>query len=342
MKLIAALVLAAIAAGCGGGGDGGGGDGRPGGDPVPSAGCGASQVGAGGDRIELTSGGVDRWYLREVPAVHDGERPVPVVVDLHGYGEGAEAHVASTELGPYGAVAGFVTVTPQGQGEVASWDTAQDSPDIAFVEDVLDDIERSLCVDTDRVFVVGSSNGAMLAARLACEASDRIAAVATVAGAGVVDSCRPDRPVPVVAFHGTRDSKIRYGGGLDPGVAALPLAGGSRTIGDLRSGADLSIPDVMAWWASGQGCGTSPERHQVSPDTVRMRFPCPGWTAVELYRIEGGGHTWPGRDVDASGAGAAGARPGPGSPTAANDLIWQFLETHSLSVTPSWDTLSPP
>lgn len=313
MKLVTVFVAVALAAcvlaGCGGGGDEADRS-RRSGEPVPSAGCGSTGVRAGRARVVLRSGGRDRWYLREVPAAHDGEKPVPVVVDLHGYAEGAAAHAEATRLGPYGGAEGFVTVTPQGQGAAPAWDTAAGSPDVAFVEDILDEVERSLCVDTARLYVAGASNGAMLASRLACEASDRVAAVAAVAGVGAVDGCGAERAVPIVAVHGTRDTRIRYDGGLDAAIAALPLPGGTRTLGDLRARPDLSIPAVMAWWARHEGCGRSPAARQVAPGIVRLRYPCADGAAVELYRIDGGGHTWP---------------------PAANELVWRFLAAQSLS-----------
>ena len=264
-----------------------------------------------------------------MPPAHNGRRPVPVVVDLHGYGDGANGHAQSTQLGPLGAVEGFVTITPQGQGNPAAWDASPGSPDEAFLGKVLDQAERSLCVDTARVFVSGSSNGAMMAVTLACDSGDRIAAVAAVAGVEVVDGCDrndDDRPLPIVAFHGTKDPTIRYDGGLDPAVAGLPLPDRSGTIGDIRPHADLSIPRVMAWWARRSNCDGSPSRHRVAVDTVLLRFPCPERAGVELYRIDGGGHTWPGRDI--RGTGDSVVRPGPQSPLVTNEIIWRFFEAH--------------
>jgi polyhydroxybutyrate depolymerase len=334
---VALVVVASLLAGCGHDGE----SSDPAhSEPVPSAGCGtdaAAAVRPAVSRVRLRSGGQQRWYLRQVPAAHDGRRPVPVVVDLHGYAEGAVGEAEWTQLGPFGAVQGFVTVTPQGRGTPAAWDARVGSPDVAFVEDVLDQVERSLCVDTDRVYVTGASNGAMMASTLACVDGDRIAAVAAVAGVEVVAGCRPDRPVPIVAFHGTDDQTIHYSGGLDPAVAALPLPGGKGTLGAIRPRADLSIPAVMAWWAGQWGCDTSPSRHRVAADTIRLRFPCPRWTAVDLYRIDGGGHTWPGRDI--RGAGRATVRPGPQSPLLGNEIIWRFFQDHPLSLRPSWDLL---
>jgi polyhydroxybutyrate depolymerase len=331
-RVIAGVVVSVVAVGLGGArlaGWVGGGNGA--GEPDPSAGCGSSAArarAAGVERIDMRSGDQRRWYLREIPPAHDGEHPVPVVVDLHGYGEGAIGHAQSTQFGEFGAVAGFVTITPEGQGSPAAWDSTPGSPDVAFIGDLLDQVEDTLCVDTDRMFVSGASNGAMMAVTLACEDSDRIAAVAAVAGVEVVDGCDLDRPVPIVAFHGTQDPTIRYDGGLDAGVAALPLPDRPGTIGDIRPHPDLSIPRVMAWWARRSGCDASPSERRVASDTVLVRFPCDGSAAVELYRIDGGGHTWPGRDI--RGTGRHVVRPGPQTPLVANDLIWHFFEAHPL------------
>ena len=64
--------------------------------PAPSSGCrgGAAGLAAGEQKTTITSGGVERWYFRHVPATHDGTTPLPVVVDLHGYSEGAVVHTA--------------------------------------------------------------------------------------------------------------------------------------------------------------------------------------------------------------------------------------------------------
>ena len=51
------------------------------------------------------------------------EAPLPVVLDLHGYSEGATVHEMMSSLGPFGDEHDFVTITPQGQGPVARWDT---------------------------------------------------------------------------------------------------------------------------------------------------------------------------------------------------------------------------
>src|SRR5688500_3701836 len=162
-----ALAVAGAATGCAGDdGTGTTGDGAAGADrvapeevaAVPSAGCGgaAPAVEAPTDeRVTLGSGGAERWYLRHLPPAHDGATPLPLGVDLHSYTAGADVHTVHAGLGATGDEAGFVTVTPQGAGPVAPWQAVPGSPDVAFVAELLDDVEATLCVDTARVFVAG-------------------------------------------------------------------------------------------------------------------------------------------------------------------------------------------
>jgi polyhydroxybutyrate depolymerase len=306
-------------------------------EPRPSAGCGASAVGAGQEKVTITSGGVERWYLRHVPPAHDGNTPVPVVVDLHGYSEGADIHAMVSGLGPYGDEQGFVTLTPhgQGQGPIPLWDTAPGGPDQVFLEQMLDEVEAALCVDTARVFVTGLSNGAMMASTLACELSGCFAAAAPVAGVTEVEDCTADRPVPVVAFHGTDDGFLSYDGGFGPQVAGLPSPDGQGTLGDVADQAGEpaeptgpSVPEVVAEWADRNGCDdAAPEEDAIAADVTLLSFACPAGAEAELYRVDGGGHSWPGSEFLANVENIVGHTT---MSISANEVMWEFFEQHPL------------
>ena len=293
-----------------------------------SAGCGSSKVREGEERISTTSGGVERGYFRHVPPAHDGEKPLPLVLDLHGASEPSTVHKGNSSLGTLGDERGFVTITPDGSGPVPHWDTRLESTDMVFLVDVLDEVEQTLCIDESRVFVAGYSNGAFAASVLACAYSDRIAAVAPVAGIRNVPGCAPARPVPVVAFHGTADEFVRFEGGLGSGVADLPPAEAQALI-DLAAPTDSgeSIPEVAAAWAQRNGCAAAPKERSVASDVTLVRYRCPGRADVQLYVAEGAGHTWPGSQFSKAIEQFVG-------PTTfsidASTIMWRFFERHPL------------
>ena len=297
-----------------------------------SAGCGATPaVAAGEQQIDL-SGTDGRYYLRHVPPAHDGTTPTPLVLDLHGYSEGAAVHEQLSAMGPYGDTAGFVTITPQGSGPVPRWDETLGSDDLTFLGHVLDDAEQTLCIDQNRVYVTGLSNGAFMTSAMACQFADRVAAAAPVAGIRDIDGCNPSRPVPVIAFHGTADGFVDYQGGLGQAALDLPAPDGSgRTLRDMGtidgSTQGPSIPDITAAWASRNGCGTAPTEQKIASDVTLLSFPCPAGDEVELYRIEGGGHTWPGSEFAQKIESVVGHTT---TSVSANELIWTFFQQHPL------------
>src|SRR2546421_202992 len=77
---------------------------------------------------------------------------------------------------------GFSTITPQGRGTIPLWDTNLNGEDMAFIGALLDSLDRTLCVDDNRVYVTGLSNGAFMTSAVACAYADRVAAAAPVAG----------------------------------------------------------------------------------------------------------------------------------------------------------------
>jgi polyhydroxybutyrate depolymerase len=284
--------------------------------------------------VTITSGGADRWYVRHVPPAHDGTHPVPLVVDLHGYSEGADVHVLMSQLGPFGDTHGFATITPQGSGEVPHWDTGTRSADHVFLVDAIDDTERALCVDLARVYVDGWSNGAMMASALVCSLADRIAAVAPVAGITALDGCTPSRPVPVVTLHGTADPFVSFDGGYGPAVADLP-AGNGQTLGEVFASTSTTattdalppIPDVVAAWAARNGCDPDGTTATIAPDVARVSYACPPDADVDFYRIDGGGHAWPGSAFSAAISSIVGYTT---MAIDANTIMWDFFQAHPL------------
>jgi polyhydroxybutyrate depolymerase len=227
--------------------------------------------------ITLDVDGEPRSALLRAPA--SAPIPRPLVLAFHGYGGGMWDLGYVGGLSDLAETEGFVVAYPQGIGEVPTWDLAGGT-DIPFVLALIDELVATQCVDAARVFATGFSMGGGMANLLACRVADRIAGIAPVAanhGDTWGEPCEPARPVPIVAFHGTLDEVLPYEGGDSP----FP---------------DRPVSPVEAWmvgWATTNGCSPKPVVASVGTDVDSLTWPgCV--VPTSLYRIIGGGHTWPG------------------------------------------------
>jgi polyhydroxybutyrate depolymerase len=189
--------------------------------------------------------------------------------------------------------------------------------DVAFLNALLDDLPRSYPVDPRRIYATGMSNGAVMAYRLAAELSDRIAAIAPVAGSVGTEIGRPKRPVSVLHFHGTRDEFIPFPGGR-----------GAKSI----TGTNFrSVEDSIRAWVQANGCDENPTSDVLSEGDDGMRVtrrtygPGRDGAEVVLVVIEGGGHTWPGRRSPAKFLGKSTTN------ISANHLMWEFFQKHPMT-----------
>ena len=333
--ILSSVALLSVACSDDGGGSAGGATTTTQVGPVaaqPSAACKAASAGAvasGEEKVTTASGGAERWYYRYVPNGYSPTTPVPVVFDFHGYLEGADVHKQHSALGPFGDEKGFATITPHGLGNPVRWDTGLDSADIRFVGELLDEVENTVCVDENRIFATGLSNGAFMTSAIACAYADRVAAVAPVAGISNAEGCKPARAVPVVAFHGTADSFIAFEGGLGESARDLPSPDGSdRTLGESGVADRIkgpSIPEVTAAWAKRNGCTSEPTESKIADDVTLIEFSCPRGAEAELYRITDGGHTWPGSEFSKAIESAVGHTT---FSIDANEVMWEFFVDH--------------
>jgi polyhydroxybutyrate depolymerase len=119
-----------------------------------------------------------------------------------------------------------------------------------------------------------------MAHRLACELSDKVAAVAPIAGAVMVD-CKPKRPVPVLFFHGTDDHGLPPAGGTNPRA-------GSR-------GPFPPLSKSIETWSRLDGCPSAGKETYRKGNVICTTYgPCTAGSEIEYCKINGGGHTWPG------------------------------------------------
>ncbi len=258
----------------------------------------------------VTADGVRRTFRVSLPRGYDQTVAAPLVFDFHGLGSQGfqEALVSGVDVAA--SLAGYVSVVPDGAvNEVLDtrlWNLSTGDndgalaglavDDVEFVAELLDSLESQLCIDRGRVFSMGLSNGGFFSTVLACGLSDRIAAVATVAGITHPDGCEPVRPVPVLHFHGTADSVVPFDGG--DSILTDDAGGGLGGLSDdqLADFADelfQPIEHEVAEWAETDGCSPTPTVVEVSSEVEHRVFEnCAA--DVEFYVIDGGGHTWPG------------------------------------------------
>lgn len=283
------------------------------------------------ERVEVTGGPRDGWYFRYVPraVAAPGERAL--ILDLHGYTEGAQVHVDMSNLDALADEEGFVVVTPQGTGTYPFWNMLQREggpPDVAFLTAILDEVEAELCIDRRRVYVTGLSNGAFMTSTLGCVLADRIAAIGPVAGVRFEDGCRPSRPLPVLAIHGTADTFVTFDGSPSETAATLPLD--EASIDNFTGFEPQAVLDALGLWAEANGCDAEPVEEPLAPDVALVKWTgCDAGADVQLVRVDGGGHTWPGSEF------ARAIEQFVGHTTmsvSANELLWDFFVAHELEI----------
>lgn len=264
----------------------------------------------------MTSGGRTRQYFLHLPTGYQADEATPLVLAFHGHnGTGVDVE-AYSGLDDLAAIAVY-PVGLAGTDGGTSWQSAPyadtEVDDVRFVNDLLDGLQGSLCVDPDRIYATGKSNGGGFTALLACRLPHRIAAFATVSAAfypGTTAGCRGSQPVPYLDFHGAADSITPYDGGTSHG-APLP-----------------SLTEWMNDWVEHNGC-TKPSSRSIGSDVTKYSWlGCAQDATVVHYKIANDGHTWPGDLVDS----------GPGGSTrtiAATEVMWRFFGKHPLDHRPS-------
>lgn len=253
-------------------------------------------------------------YRLALPAGYDGSRKVGLILNLHGSGSNKEQQILLTDLPRKAGDRGYAVVTPDGTGRPQGWNMfggAGEPDDYVFLGDLVEKLKSDLCVDPDRVYTTGISNGSAMSMFIACREPYRFAAVAMVA-ATVPGNC-PDGVRPsILAFHGTADRIVPYGGGR-----VNATAGGGVSAPGAES--------TMAAWAERYEC-TQPPKDQSVGAAHHLAWACPNGVGLEFYGLGGAGHTWPGgTDLEALGITALG---GTNKDVAATDLMLDFFGAH--------------
>ena len=240
-------------------------------------------------------GELTRNYLLHIPPSLDKVKQVPLLLVFHGGGGTPESMIGYARFDDLADKHGFLVAYPAGTDH--HWNdgrpAAPKTDDVAFVRAVIAELSASYKVDPHRIYATGISNGGIFSQRLACDMAGTLAAVAAVAGTMPDDyaaSCKPAAPISVLMIHGTEDPLV-------------PFSGGTVRSGMLGVGGKVwSVPDTVKFWVGQNHCGDKPKTTQYADndpnDGTRIREDdysgCRSNTAVTLYTVNGGGHTWPG------------------------------------------------
>lgn len=234
--------------------------------------------------------GINRTFVTYIPAAASPSDKLPIIILLHGRLGTGENMMTFADFRPLANREKFIIVCPSGINR--SWNDGRPTPaqkkgvnDVKFIDELIAYIINTYHGDASRVYLTGMSNGGFMASRLACELSNRIAAVAVV-GASMDTNMdyHPNKAISIMYIQGTKDPLVPYIGGTMKGAG-----------GDIYSHAD-----ILKLWADADHCTNFhitnlPVTADDGTSIIKEEYNSPG-TGVKVigYTIANGGHTWPG------------------------------------------------
>jgi len=265
----------------------------------------------------ITHDGIKREYILYVPASYDGRTEVPLLFNFHGYGSNAIQQLFFGDFREIADREGFIIAHPEGTEDLTGsqhWNVGWGSSmvdDVGFVSVLIDRLQQEYSIDADRIYSTGMSNGGFISYELACQLSDRIAAIASVTGSmslPTFQTCSPARPMPVMQIHGTADAVVPYEG----------------------SAISRPIEQVMEYWVSYNNCDMNPiitaiDDIDMTDQTTVEHIVYPNGkngVTTELFLVEGGTHSWPGSIF---------GFPGTNYDINASEEIWNFFSRFDIN-----------
>ncbi|KAH8722978.1 hypothetical protein GQ44DRAFT_751128 [Phaeosphaeriaceae sp. PMI808] len=243
----------------------------------------------------IKSSGKDRSYSFHLPSAYNSNKPYPVVLGFHGSSSIGAFFELDTKMSQDRYSSNKIMIYPNGVG--GSWagpsyhkdSTVAD--DIQFVKDIIDDAKARFCIDEQKVFGAGMSNGGGFIGTLACDpvGSTLFDAFATHSGAFYTDvngpdnGCLPAKSVSMLEIHGASDKTVRYGGGQGDG------------------GKQPAIPDWLEWWATRGACTNKTEETLNDGKVQHFSWTCNGRNGfLQHLKVADLGHCWADTELNLS------------------------------------------
>ena len=261
---------------------------------------------------------IERNYLVYVPNIYTGETAVPLLFNFHGFGSNATEQINYGEFRDIADTENFILVCPEGtllngstHFNVGGWTLASNVDDVGFTAALIEELSANYNIDDKRIYSTGMSNGGFMSFLLACQLSEKIAAVASVTGSmtpQTYSACDPQHPMPVMQIHGTDDSVVPYNGNI------------------LWT---HSIDETVEYWVDFNNCNTAaavtdvPDIDPSDQSTVEHFEYNDGFfgSTVEHFKITGGAHRWPGTAFGAAGT---------NYDIDASQEIWRFFSKYDI------------
>jgi polyhydroxybutyrate depolymerase len=275
---------------------------------------------------EVVSNDLVRRCHVHLPSNYEASNSLPLLIALHGRLGTGKKMIKQTDFNRIADREGFIVVYPEGfkrgwaDGRGITHADKRGVNDVAFIDRLVKVLQERFSIDPTRIYIVGRSNGGFLAQLLAVERSHQFAAVAVVAASlseWLASRFTPSRPTPILFINGTADPVTPYAGGRQPGGARV-----------------LSVEDTVKMWVRFNRCKEAPEVQEIhglenSPLVSVFTYgPCQNQSQVKLYKIDGGGHVWPGEPEDLSSSGVGKLS----SWIDASEEIWKFFSSTAQAI----------
>lgn len=277
---------------------------------------------------KISHEGRNRTSLIYLPPGYTEKEPLPLVLVFHGGGGNAKSIAKKTQMHKLAAIHNFIVAYPNGTGRAwrkrLSWNAGSvpavgyaeknGVDDVGFIRKLLNNLSQEYKIDPKRIYSTGFSKGGMLVYRLACELSNRIAAIAPVAASMTFSECRPAEPVSVLAIHGTKDENV-------------PREGGKGRY-SAKKAQYPSLEASIKKWLVFDRCKPKSlsDKMPSSVDTdCFVSQECANDTNVGYCLIREGGHAWPGA---APSRKQKKAKNYVSPHFFASEKIWQFFKNH--------------